>query len=51
MKKEKKTSQLLLFVRGIDVNFEITEELISVNSMHGTTTDLDIFAQVEKSVA
>ena len=43
------TSQLLLFVRGIDVNFEITEELMSVHSTHGTTTGLEIFAQVKKS--
>ena len=32
------TSQLLLFVRGVNVNFQITEELASVHSMHGTTT-------------
>ena len=45
------TSQLLLFVREIDVDFEITEELMSVHSMHETTTDLDIFAQIENSVS
>ncbi|XP_029654922.1 general transcription factor II-I repeat domain-containing protein 2-like [Octopus sinensis] len=45
------TSQLLLFIRGINANFEITEELVSVHSMHGTTTGIDIFREVEKSVA
>jgi hypothetical protein len=45
------TSQLLLFVRGVNVNFQITEELASVHSMHGTTTGQEIFAEVEKSVA
>ena len=45
------TSQLLLFIRGIYANFEITEELACVHSMHGTTTSIDIFREVEKSVA
>ena len=27
------TSQLLLFIRGININFDITEELASVHSM------------------
>ena len=45
------TSQLLLFIRGININFDITEELASVHSMHGTTTGLDIFTEVEKSVS
>jgi len=40
-----------LFIRGINANFEITEELASVHSMHGTTTGIDIFREVEKSVA
>ena len=45
------TSQLLLFIRGINANFEITEELASLHSMHGTTTGIYIFREVEKSVA
>ena len=45
------TSQLLLFVRGINVNFKITQELMSIHSMHGITTGLDIFAQVEKLIS
>ena len=43
------TSQLLLFIRGINANFEITEDLASVHSMHGTTTGIDIFREVEVS--
>ena len=37
------TSQLLTFIRGVDSNFKITEELLSVSSMHRTTTGEDIF--------
>ena len=31
------TSQLLIFIRGISLDFHITKKLISVCSMHGTT--------------
>ena len=44
------TSQVLLFIRGLNANFEISDELASVPSMHGTTTGMDIFREVEKSV-
>ena len=44
------TSQLLIFIRGVDSNFEITEELLSVSSMHRTTTGEDIFKEVHKSL-
>ena len=37
------TAQLLIFVRGISENFEITEELLSMESMKDTTTGGDIF--------
>ena len=37
------TAQLLIFVRGISENFEITEELLSMESMKNTTTGEDIF--------
>ena len=44
------TSQLLVFIRGINLDFQITEELASVCSMHGTTTGKDIFMEVQKTL-
>ena len=44
------TSQLLVFIRGVNCNFQITEELASVCSMHGTTTGEDIFMEVQKTL-
>ena len=32
------TSQHLVFIRGVNLDFYITEDLVSVCSMHGTTT-------------
>ena len=43
------TAQLLIFVRGISENFEITEELLSMESMKDATTGEDIFECVEKA--
>ena len=40
-------AQLPIFVRGISENFEITEELLSVESMKNTTTGEDIFECVK----
>ena len=37
------TAQLLLFIRGVDENFSITEELARMRSLKGTTTGSDIF--------
>ena len=42
------TSQLLIFIRGVNLDFEITEQLASVCSMHGTTTGEDLFLEIEK---
>ena len=44
------TSQLLVFIRGVNSDFQITEELASVCSMHGTTTGKDIFMEVQKTL-
>ena len=44
------TSQLLIFICGVNLNFEITEQLASVCSMHGTTTGEDLFLEVEKTL-
>ena len=43
------TAQLLIFVRGISENFEITEELLSMESMKDTTTGGDVFECVENA--
>jgi hypothetical protein len=42
------TSQLLLFIRGVDKGSDVTEKLASVYSMHGTSTGGDMFKDVEK---
>ena len=44
------TAQLLIFVRGISENFEITEELLSMESMKDTTTGEYIFECVENAL-
>jgi hypothetical protein len=40
------TAQLLIFVRGIDAEFEITKELARLQSFKGTTTREDIFQKL-----
>ena len=40
------TAQLLIFLRGVDDNFCITEELLDLRSLKGTTTGKDIFKAV-----
>jgi hypothetical protein len=40
------TAELLIFVRGIDAEFEITEELAGLQSLKGTTTGEDIFQKL-----
>ena len=41
------TAQLLVFIRGIDENFEIKEELLSLEHLKDTTTGQDLFESVE----
>lgn len=38
------TAQLTMYVHGIDGNFEVTEELLTVIPMYGQTTAQEIFA-------
>ncbi|XP_027132797.1 general transcription factor II-I repeat domain-containing protein 2-like [Larimichthys crocea] len=44
------TAQLSIFIRGVDSNLCVTEELLGLKSMHGTTTGKDIFEEVSKCV-
>ena len=41
------TAQLLVFIVGIDENFEITEELLSLEHLKDTITGQDLFESVE----
>jgi len=43
------TSQLLVFIRGVDNDLNVTQELASLHSMHGTVTGADIFKELEKT--
>ncbi|XP_016327429.1 LOW QUALITY PROTEIN: general transcription factor II-I repeat domain-containing protein 2-like [Sinocyclocheilus anshuiensis] len=40
------SAQLAIFIRGINDQFEVTEELLSLCPMHGRTTAKDIFQQL-----
>lgn len=44
------TAQLSVFIRGVDSQLSVTEELLDVKSIHGTTTGQDIFEQVEQCI-
>ena len=44
------TAQLLFILRGIDNNFCITEELLDLSSLKGTTTGKEMFEAVLDSV-
>ena len=41
------TAQLAVFVRGIDQEFNITEEMLCLQAMKDTTTGDDIFNEVK----
>lgn len=40
------TAQLLIFLRGITADFNVTEELAAMQSIKGTTTGNDLFTEV-----
>ena len=44
----KDTAQLLIFIRTIDSNFRISEELASMEPMKGTTTGEDLLKAVNE---
>lgn len=43
------SAQLAIFIRGTDENFEITEELLNLKTLHGITKGTDIFEAFWKS--
>ena len=46
----KNTAQLLIFIRTIDLNFRINEELASMEPMKGTTTGEDLLKAVDEYI-
>ncbi|ENN82943.1 hypothetical protein YQE_00692, partial [Dendroctonus ponderosae] len=42
------TVQLAIFIRGVDKEFTVTEELLALQPLKGTTTGEDIFIEVQK---
>ncbi|GBP45138.1 General transcription factor II-I repeat domain-containing protein 2A [Eumeta japonica] len=42
------TAQLAIFNRGVDKKFTVTEELLALRPLKGTTTGEDIFNEVQK---
>ena len=44
------TAQLSIFIRGVDPTLCVTEELLGLKSMHGTTTGKDLFEEVSKCI-
>ncbi|GBP19876.1 General transcription factor II-I repeat domain-containing protein 2A [Eumeta japonica] len=43
------TAQLAIFIRGVDKEFTVTEKLLALQPLKGTTTGEDIFNEVQKS--
>ena len=39
-------AQLAVFIRGVDTNLDVTEDLLALCSLKGTTTGKDIFDEV-----
>ena len=44
------TAQLAIFIRGVDGDFNVTEELLSIQSMKDTTTGSNIFEEVKSAL-
>ena len=44
------TAQVSIFIRGVYSSLCVTEELLGLKSMHGTTTGKEIFEEVSKCV-
>jgi hypothetical protein len=43
------TAQLFIFIHGIDFNFNISEKLVELCSLKRTTTDEDLFIEIDKT--
>ena len=46
----KNTAQILIFIRGINDNFEITEELLAMESLKGRTRGEDLFIKISSVI-
>lgn len=44
------TAQLAVFIRAVDDNFHVTEELLALCPMKGTTTGKDVFNELDKLI-
>ncbi|XP_029312378.1 general transcription factor II-I repeat domain-containing protein 2-like [Cottoperca gobio] len=44
------TALMSVFIRGVDSSLCVTEELLGLRSMHGTTTGKDLFEEVSRCV-
>ncbi|XP_068217891.1 general transcription factor II-I repeat domain-containing protein 2A-like [Palaemon carinicauda] len=45
------TAQLAVYIRGVDNEYNVTEEMASLQSMKGTTTGQNVFDELEKLLA
>ena len=43
-------AQLLIFIRGVNKNLSISEELLDLFTLKGTTTGIDIFRAVSETM-
>ena len=46
----KDTAQLAVFIRTVDKDFNVLEELVDLNAMKGTTCGIDVFEGLESSL-
>ena len=44
------TAQCAVFIRGVDKNLKVTEELLELIPLNGTTTGKDVFQKLEECI-